>query len=282
MLAGAGVPSIPPRGCHPSQGMPSALPSGAGCEEWGVCPGPAGEHQLSWSPSKIRSPQGSLLRRLDRGWGALGGRVGKLPPCRLASLLPFPCVDFRRSRLDGEDADAGVTCGHHVPMSPGTCLAPCSRAWHQPSCVTGAGTAGSGSFAPSPAAQDGPSGSLSLAGSHLGQRGLHPCACAPSLPVCSNEGLDSLWLVSFMLKRSHFRAFTSILLLVFRDCCLKCFHVPFSSSLFYPRDPLWGGSGGEMQQGSRCSVPGQAPLWLPRPLFLGYSLLVIDRVLGLG
>lgn len=59
----------------------------------------------------------------------------------------------------------------------------------------------------------------------------------PSLSYLK-ERLSILWLVSLTLKRNHFRAFISVLLLAFRACCLKCFHAPFSSSLFYPGDLL--------------------------------------------
>lgn len=65
--------------------------------------------------------------------------------------------------------------------------------------------------------------------------------CVPALrpsPSCSKERLGIHQLVSFTLKTSHLRVFISILLLAFRACCLKCLCVPFSSSLFYPRDLL--------------------------------------------
>lgn len=164
------------RAARPSEGMPSLpgdavrAPRRAGCEEWGACPRPAGQCRLSWPLSK----GGSLLRRPDRGCCA-----GKPPPCCSASSLPFPRMDFRRSGLDGEDAR--VACGHHVQMSTGTCLAPCSRARHLPSCATSAGAMGSSSPGLSPETRD--SVSLPPACSCLGRHGLHLHASTISLPV---------------------------------------------------------------------------------------------------
>lgn len=99
------------------------------------------------------------------------------------------------------------------------------------------------------------------------------CVLAPCpSPSRSKEGLSILQLVSFMLKRSHFSAFVSILVLVFRACCLKCLCALFSSSLFYssdllvlPRQVLMEshGGGADTQQ-----------------LVLGCSLVVISRTLG--
>lgn len=173
------------RASRPSEGMPSLpgdavrAPRRAGCEEWGACPGPAGQCRLSWPPSKRGLPQGSLLRRPDRGWCARGGRAGKPPPCCSASSLPFPPVDFRRSGLDAEDAR--VTCGYHVQMSIGTCPAPGSRVCHQPSRATSARAVGSSTPVPSPETWD--SVSPPSACSCLGQYGLHLHASAVSLPV---------------------------------------------------------------------------------------------------
>lgn len=82
-----------------------------------------------------------------------------------------PREDFRGSGLDGEDADAGVMRGCHVLMSPGVCLAACSRAWHRPSCATGAGAGGSSSSVTC----DGPSGSPPLVGFCPGQHELRLC-----------------------------------------------------------------------------------------------------------
>lgn len=95
-----------------------------------------------------------------------------------------------------------------------------------------------------------------------------PC---PSLSH-SKGRLGILQLVSFTLKRSHFRALFSIFLLVFRACCLKCLHAPFCSSVL-PLGPAalhWGG-GGESQMGSGCSEPGQALLQCPG-LTAGFGL----------
>lgn len=118
----------------------------------GCVPGPRGAMPALLAPLQRRLPQGSLLQRLECGWCAREGGTGKPPPCCLASLLPFPRVDFRRSGLDGEDAR--VTCRHHVQMSMGACLAPCSRAHHQPSCATSARAVGKSSPVPSPETRD--------------------------------------------------------------------------------------------------------------------------------
>lgn len=166
---------VPPRGCHPSLGMPSALPNGAGCEEWGAFPGPLRECWIFWPLSKMGSLQGSCR------WGTCEGRTGKPPLCRLPSLLLFLWVNFRRCGLAREEAR--VTHRHHVQASPGVCLVPCSRAWHWPSCTAGAGAVGSSLPALSPVTEDSPSGSLPSAGSCLGWHGLYLCAGAMSLPI---------------------------------------------------------------------------------------------------
>lgn len=186
----------------------------------------------------------------EAGWGSS------------ASSLPFPQMDFRRSGLDREDANTGVTCGHHVLMSLGACLAPCGRAWHWLSCATDAGAAGSGSSAPSPVTQDGPSGSPSPAGSCLGRHRLHPCASATSFPILlKGETGRSLACILYAKKKPfqsfylHFAAGFQRLLLQMPLCPLFFVSVLPQG----PAGPPRGGGGGETQQGSGCLAPGWAP-----------------------
>lgn len=163
----AGQP-VPPRGCRPSPGMPSELPDGQDVRNGVRARAPRG-NAASPGPSPRRAP------RSGAGWCA-----GKPPPCSSASSLPFPRVDCRRSGLDGEDAR--VTCGRHVQMSIGTCLAPCSRAGHPPSCATRASAVGSSSPVLSPETRD--TVSLPPACSCLiGQHGLRLRASGTALPV---------------------------------------------------------------------------------------------------
>lgn len=96
-------------------------------------------------------------------------------------------------------------------------------------------------------------------------------------PSCSKERLSILQFV--FLLRSHFRAFLSILLFAFGVHCLKHLPVPFSSSLFYPKDLLVlpGEAAGERMLGTWTSSAA-----VPQPPVLGCSLSVIDHALSLG
>lgn len=160
-----------------------------------------------------------------------------------------------------------MTCGHHVQMSIGTCLAPCSRARYQLSCATSARAMGSSSPVPSPVTRD----SVSLPPACSWPRAAWALsACQLHVPPCPTLRTSK---VSFTLKISHFRDLISIFLLVFRGCCLKYLHAPFCSC-FLPQRVFTG----ESQMRSGCSEHGQALLQCPglAPGFglfpLGYQL----------
>lgn len=163
-----------------------------------VCPGPAGECRLSWPLSK----EGSPLRRPERRWCARGGRAGKPPPCCAASSLPFPRLDSHRSGLDREDAR--VSRGHHVPMSPGTCLLPAAGLVTSPPVPRVPGR-----WEAAHLSRLLRHGVVCPCLQHAHTWGSTGSICVPALcpSLSRSKGrLGILQLVSFTLKRSHFRA----------------------------------------------------------------------------
>lgn len=90
----AGIPSVPPRGCRPSLGMPSELPDGQDVRNGVRVPGPRGGMPALLAPLQKRAPPGLPAPGAGPPMVCPWRQGGEAAPVLLSILAAIPTAGF--------------------------------------------------------------------------------------------------------------------------------------------------------------------------------------------